>query len=66
LDYPIPLLLTIGRRLLEGVICDVLHRNLMSIDLSYLVLDLKRLNETLSRQHEAALKRFLTTEGRVA
>jgi ActR/RegA family two-component response regulator len=63
--YPIALL-AVNARLLQGVIYDIIHENLMSINLSYLMLDLKRLNEILSLQAEEIIRKFLQAEKRAA
>jgi ActR/RegA family two-component response regulator len=63
--YTIPMLAT-GARLLETAIYDVIHENLLSINLSYFVFDLKRLNETLGLQLELALQSYLNAERRTA
>jgi CheY-like chemotaxis protein len=63
--YPIALL-AVNARLLQGVIYDIIHENLLSINLSYLIPDLKRLNEILSLQAEEIIRKFLQAEKRVA
>jgi hypothetical protein len=62
--YPIALL-AVNARLLQGVIYEVIHENLLSIDLSNLMPDLKRLNEILSLQAEEIVRGFLQTGKRV-
>lgn len=57
-EYPIALL-AVNARLLQGVIYDIIHENLLSINLSYLMPDLKRLNEILSLQAEEIFKSFV-------
>jgi DNA-binding response OmpR family regulator len=64
-QYPIALL-AVNARLLQGVIYEVIHENLLSINLSYLMPDLKRLNEILSLQAEEIVKKFLQAEKRAA
>ncbi len=64
-NYPIALL-AVNARLLQGVIYEVLHENLLSINLSYLMLDLKRLNEALTFQAEEIIRKFLQAEKRTA
>ena len=64
-NYPIALL-AVNARLLQGVIYEVIHENLLSINLSYLMLDLKRLNETLAFQAEEIIRKFLQAEKRTA
>ena len=63
--YPIALL-AVNARLLQGVIYDIIHENLLSINLSYLMPDLKRLNEILSLQAEEIIRKFLQAEKRAA
>jgi ActR/RegA family two-component response regulator len=60
-QYPIALL-AVNARLLQGVIYDVIHENLLLINLSYLMPDLKRLNEILSLQAEEIIRKFLQAE----
>jgi hypothetical protein len=62
-EYPIALL-AVNARLLQGVIYDIIHENLLSINLSYLMPDLKRLNEILSLQAEEIVRKFLQAEKR--
>jgi hypothetical protein len=62
-EYPIALL-AVNARLLQGVIYEIIHENLLSIKLSYLMPDLKRLNEILSLQNEEIFKKFLQAEKR--
>jgi DNA-binding response OmpR family regulator len=64
-QYPIALL-AVNARLLQGVIYDIIHENLLSINLSYLMPDLKRLNEILSLQAEEIIRKFLQAEKREA
>jgi len=64
-EYPIALL-AVNARLLQGVIYDIIHENLLVINLSYLMPDLKRLNEILSLQNEEIFKRYLDAEKRAA
>jgi len=64
-EYPIALL-AVNARLLQGVIYDIIHENLLLINLSYLMPDLKRLNEILSLQAEEIIRTFLQAEKRVA
>lgn len=63
--YPIALL-AVNARLLQGVIYEVIHENLLAINLSYLMPDLKRMNEILSLQAEEIVKKFLQAEKRAA
>jgi uncharacterized protein YjbJ (UPF0337 family) len=63
--YPIALL-AVNARLLQGVIYEVIHENMLSINLSYLMLDLKRLNEALALQAEEIIRKFLQAEKRTA
>jgi ActR/RegA family two-component response regulator len=64
-QYPVALL-AVNARLLQGVIYEVIHENLLSINLSYLMPDLKRLNEILSLQNEEIFKKFIQAEERAA
>jgi ActR/RegA family two-component response regulator len=48
-----------GLRLFERVIFEVVHENLLSIDLSFLMPDLKRLNEILGLQSQEIVGAFL-------
>jgi len=57
-QYPVALL-AVNARLLQGVIYEVIHENLLSINLSYLLPDLKRVNEILSLQAEEIIRKFL-------
>jgi hypothetical protein len=63
--YPIALL-AVNARLLQGVIYEVLHENLLSVNLSYLMPDLKRLNETLALQAEEIIRKYLQAEKRAS
>jgi DNA-binding response OmpR family regulator len=62
-EYPIALL-AVNARLLQGVIYEVIHENLLSINLSFLMPDLKRMNEILSLQAEEIVRQFLQAERR--
>jgi len=62
-EYPIALL-AVNARLLQGVIYGVIHENLLSINLSFLMPDLKRMNEILSLQAEEIVRQFLQAERR--
>jgi DNA-binding response OmpR family regulator len=64
-QYPIALL-AVNARLLQGVIYDIIHENLLSVNLSYLMPDLKRLNEILALQAEEIIRKFLQAEERAA
>jgi DNA-binding response OmpR family regulator len=57
-QYPIALL-AVNARLLQGVIYEIINENLLSINLSYLMPDLKRLNEILALQAEEIVRKFL-------
>jgi DNA-binding response OmpR family regulator len=59
--YTIPLVVT-HLRLMECAIYDVVHENLLSLNLSYFMFDLKRLNNSLGVQLEHTLKAFVDTE----
>ena len=63
LGYTIPLL-AIDVRLLEEAIYDVIHEHMRSLNLSYFMFDLKRLNASLSIQLEHAQLAFLNVEQR--
>ena len=63
--YTSPLLAT-HVRLLERAIYSVIHEQLLSLNLSYFMFDLKRLNDSLGVQLEHSLKAFLDAEGKVA
>jgi len=60
-EYTIPLLAT-RVRLMECAIHDVIHENLLSLNLSYFMFDLKRLNNSLGMQLEHTLQAFVDTE----
>jgi CheY-like chemotaxis protein len=62
--YSIPLLVTY-LRFVEQAIYDVVHENLLSLNLSYFMFDLKRLNTSLSIQLEHTLLAFLNAEQRI-
>jgi ActR/RegA family two-component response regulator len=64
-QYPIALL-AVNARLLQGVIYEIIHENLLLINLSYLMPDLKRLNEILSLQSEEIVRQFLESEKHAA
>ena len=57
-------LLAVHARLLEQAIYDVIHEHLRSLNLSYLMFDLKRLNSLLGIQLEHTLLAFLSVEKR--
>ncbi len=63
--YSIPLL-AIHVRLLEQAIYDVIHEQMRSLNLSYFMFDLKRLNANLGIQLEHTLLAFLNVEQRLA
>ncbi len=62
--YTIPLLVTYVR-LVEQAIYQVIHEHLLSLNLSYFMFDLKRLNASLSIQLEHMLIAFRAAEQRV-
>lgn len=62
--YVLPLLV-VHARLLEEAVYEVIHENLLSLNLSYLMFDMKRLHSTLSIQLEFAQRAFLDAEGRI-
>jgi len=64
-QYPIELL-AVNARLLQGVIYEIVHENLLAITLSHLMPDLKRLNEILSLQAEEIVKKYVQAEKRAA
>lgn len=64
LGYTIPLLAA-DVRLLEDAIYDVIHEHLLSLDLSYFMLDLKRLNDSLGLYLEHTLIACLKAEQRI-
>ncbi len=51
-------------RLMECAMYDVIHENMLSLNLSYFMFDLKRLNDSLGIQLEHTLKAFLEAEQR--
>jgi DNA-binding response OmpR family regulator len=53
-------------RLFESAIYDVVHENLFSVDLSYLLIDLKRINASLGKQLARMIEVFLAPESRGA
>jgi DNA-binding response OmpR family regulator len=63
--YTIPMLAA-GTRFLERAIYEVIHENLLSVNLSYFVFDLKRLNENLALQLELTLQSYLDAERHTA
>ena len=62
--YVLPLIV-VHARILEQSIYEVIHENLLSLNLSYLMFDMKRLHSTLSIQLEFAQRAFLDAEGRI-
>ena len=64
-NYPVALL-AVNARLLQGLIYEVIHENLLAINLSYLMPDLKRMNEILSLQAEEIFRKFLQAGNRRA
>ncbi len=62
--YTIPLLVS-HRRFVEQAIYEVIHEHLLSLNLSYFMFDLKRLNASLSLQLEHTLMAFIDAERRV-
>jgi YesN/AraC family two-component response regulator len=56
--YTIPLLVE-NVRLLEKAIFEIIHENMLSLDLSFLMLDLARLNDTMVLQLKASLAAYL-------
>jgi CheY-like chemotaxis protein len=61
LGYTLPLLVTYVR-LLERAIYDVVHEHMLTLNLSYFMFDLKRLNDTLGLQLEFTQIAFLNME----
>ena len=62
--YTIPLLAA-HVRLLEQAIYDVIHEHMRSLNLSYFMFDLKRLNASLGIQLEHTQLAFLSVEQRI-
>lgn len=62
--YTIPLLAT-HARVLEQAIYEVIHEHLQSLNLSYFMFDLKRLNASLGIQLEHTQMAFLNVEQRI-
>jgi len=63
LGYTVPLL-AVHLRLVERAIYEVIQENLLSLNLSYLMQDLKSLNAALSVQLEHTLRGYLAAEQR--
>lgn len=61
---PLPLLATYVH-LLERAIYDAVHEHMLSLNLSYFIIDLKRLNANLGIQLEHTLLAFLNVEQRI-
>ena len=61
LGYTLPLLAT-HVRLVGRAVNDVIHENLMSLNLSYFMFDVKRLHDSLGLQLEHSLNAFVATE----
>jgi len=49
-------------RLVGHAIYDVIHKNLMSLNLSYFMFDMKRLNDSLGLQLEHSIMAYLDAE----
>ena len=62
--YTIPLLV-VHVRFVEQAIYDVIHEHMLSLNLSYFMFDLKRLNASLSIQLEHMLQAFMSAEQRI-
>jgi CheY-like chemotaxis protein len=62
--YTIPLLVP-RVRVVEQTIYDVIHEHMLSLNLSYFMFDLKRLNASLSLQLEHTLLAFLNMDQRI-
>lgn len=62
--YTVPLLVA-HTRVVERAIYDVIHENLLALNLSYFMSDLKRLNASLSIQLEHTLLAYLEAEQRI-
>jgi hypothetical protein len=62
--YTIPLLAAHARHL-EHAIYEVIHEHLLSLNLSYFMFDLMRLNASLAIQLEHTLLAFLNVEQRI-
>ena len=61
LGYTLPLMAT-HMRLVGHAIYDVIHKNLMSLNLSYFMFDMKRLNDSLGLQLEHSIMAYLDAE----
>jgi CheY-like chemotaxis protein len=59
-------LLAVNVRLLQTAIYEVIHENLLSLDLSHLMPDLIVLNSSLARQLQQSLREFAEAEHRTA
>lgn len=63
--YSIPLLVD-NVRLLENAIYEVIHENMLSLDLSFLMIDLRRLNDSLAIQLKESLAAYLEAQEKAA
>jgi hypothetical protein len=63
--YTIPLLVE-HVRVLEKAILEFIHEHMLALDLSFLMLDLELLNDSLALQLKASLTAFLEAEQKVA
>jgi ActR/RegA family two-component response regulator len=63
--YSIPLL-AVNLRVLQATVYEIIHENLLSLNLSHLMPDLILLNGSLARQLQQALREFLDAEHRAA
>lgn len=59
-------MLVMGGRLLVRAVNDVIQENLLTIDLSYLMVDLKWLDESLALQLEETIRSYVHAERRMA
>jgi DNA-binding response OmpR family regulator len=63
-SYTAPLL-AVHSRLVEQAIYTVVHKNLLFLDLSFIMFDLKRVAEVLGIQFETTLRAYLNVEKRI-
>jgi CheY-like chemotaxis protein len=61
--YSIPLIIA-SLRLLENVIYEVVGENLLALDISHVISDIRRLNDNLVRQLQETAKAYLSGEAR--
>jgi DNA-binding response OmpR family regulator len=63
--YPASLLLA-NLRMLESAIYETVNENLLALNLSFLIMDLKKLNESLHRQMETTLRAYVANSPKAA